>query len=287
MVCEKPFLIGVSPMSCGQCDGCRSYRRRLWTHRILLESYKHGDSCFVTLTYDNEHLPEGGTLEPDHSQKWLKRLRQAFKGQVIRYFLVGEYGDISFRPHYHVALFGLGIHASDVITKTWGYGGCFVGDLNSASAAYIGGYVTKKMTKRDDPRLEGRYPEFARMSLKPGLGAGAMEDLKNILTRFQKDANVISMDDVPVVLKHGGKSMPLGRYLRRKLRGMLGMSESPSEETKRKIFSGTVEEIKQAKEKDSDWHSKSLGQILVDSNLGTIMKIKSRTKIENSKRGTL
>lgn len=84
---------------------CRLNRRRLWTHRLLLEQLKHGDSCFLTLTYDEKHLPEGGSLVPKHAQDFLKRLRSK-TNLKLRYYLVGEYGEDTERPHYHVALFG-------------------------------------------------------------------------------------------------------------------------------------------------------------------------------------
>lgn len=285
MLCKKPYMVGVLPVGCGQCMPCRINRRRLWTHRILLESYKHGDSCFVTLTYDREHLPEGGSLEPVDSQKWLKRLRQAFKGKKIRYYLVGEYGDLRGRPHYHVALFGIGAAFRDVIEKTWGLGGVFVGELNRATANYIGGYVTKKMTKGTDERLKGRLPEFCRMSLKPGIGALAMEDVKKVLTtKYGRDL-ILEQGDVPMSLKHGRSSLPLGRYLRRKLRGLLGMSEGPTEEGQKKWALQMRELFKEALQ-NSENTSKPLGAIVVELNKQRVLNLESRHKIYN-KVGTL
>lgn len=78
------------------------------------------------------------------------------------------------------------------------------------------------MTRFDDPRLGNRHPEFARMSLKPGIGFGVLEKVAAIITRY----NLLTpQGDVPVTLRHGGQEQPLGRYLRKKLRKHLGLDE--------------------------------------------------------------
>lgn len=94
-----------------------------------------------------------------------------------------------------------------------------LGSLEEKSMAYVAGYVTKKMTRDDDPRLEGRLPEFARMSLRPGIGLGMMHELASTLLEHRLDERMI---DVPLALQHGTKKWPLGRYLRRKLRTYVG-----------------------------------------------------------------
>lgn len=215
----------------------------MWTHRILLESYQHSSTSFVTLTYSDEHLPTLGTLDPTHSQNWLKRLRKAIEPSKIRFYLVGEYGDETHRPHYHAALFGFPhcfngntregprgtgpdwqncCPSCRLVGTTWGKGKIFQGILEADSAQYLAGYVTKKMTSKYDPRLEGRYPEFARMSRMPGLGYDALHELASQLMVFNLDT---SQTDVPSALRHGKKLLPLGRYLRRKLRLLVGKDE--------------------------------------------------------------
>lgn len=77
------------------------------------------------------------------------------------------------------------------------------------------------MTRTDDPRLEGRWPEFARMSLRPGIGYGALHEVAHALLDDRLDG---LLQDVPTSLR--GK--PLGRYLRRNLRIMMGYApEAP------------------------------------------------------------
>lgn len=97
-----------------------------------------------------------------------------------------------------------------------------MGRLEPQSAAYIAAYTTKKMTKIDDPRLEGRLPEFARMSRRPGIGVGFMHDVASALMEHDLDEKML---DVPLSLAHGTHKLPLGRFLRRKLRVMVGRDE--------------------------------------------------------------
>lgn len=240
MLCKKPFRGHVHGFGCRQCNPCRINRRRLWSHKIMLESFAHTDSAFVTLTYAPEYVPSGGTLVPKHAQDWLKRLRKAVYPAALRYFLVGEYGDESNRPHYHLALFGFpscAFSLSEVerrfcrcrpcglIRDTWKMGFTDNANLESESASYIAGYVVKKMTAKDDSRLGDRHPEFARMSLKPGIGAPAMKIVAESLKNIHGQNYIAKNHDVPDSLHHGGKNNPLGRYLRRKLRAELGLPE--------------------------------------------------------------
>lgn len=208
---------------CGQCTPCRINRRRLWTHRLLLEAKLHEYSSFWTLTYDEASYPEDGSLKPKHLTDWLKRLRKRLgPARPIRYYAVGEYGDETWRAHYHAALFGVAALEVDTVNVSWGKGFCYAGDLNETTAAYIAGYVTKKMTSHEDPRLGNRHPEFARMSRHPGIGAGATQVIAEALNDTHGAARIALDGDVPAALLHGRARLPLGRYLRRRLRDDLG-----------------------------------------------------------------
>lgn len=189
----------------------------------MLEAVVSSAASFVTLTYDKEHIPNGETVVPRHLQLWLKRVR---KHMACRFYGVGEYGDRSERPHYHVALFGIGPREAEVIgQRTWTDGFVHVGDLTFQSAAYIAGYVTKKMTRTDDPRLGNRHPEFARMSLRPGIGAHSISTIADALCNKHGWNHISQAGDVPTTLKIGGKDWPLGRYLTRKLREAMNFEE--------------------------------------------------------------
>lgn len=238
MLCRKPFVKKGAQFGCGQCMHCRYNRRRIWTHRIMLEALVHAKASFVTLTYSDEHIPALGSVVPGHMTLFLKRYRQILERRCdfvggIRYFLVGEYGDQTERPHYHLAIFGAdGREAylnSDgrcvsAINQAWQFGFSYVGELTFDSAAYIAGYVTKKMTGKNDERLVGRYPEFARMSLKPGIGALSVDQISSVVSHPLFEPELRRTGDVPGSLRHGHREMPLGRYLRGKLRDACGVT---------------------------------------------------------------
>lgn len=208
----------------------------------MLEAAEHGSNSFVTLTYSDSSLPrcltDLPTLAPEHARNWLKRLRKKIAPAKIRFYLVGEYGDQTERPHYHAALFGFQRCLNGrtvrfrnrslasqccvncrIIQSTWGHGDVDCGGLEEGSAKYLCGYVLKKMTRYDDRRLNGRMPEFARMSLRPGIGQRAMHDIADVLLRYRLDQ---SEPDVPGAIRRGSSIQPLGRYLRRQLRLMVG-----------------------------------------------------------------
>jgi len=109
MLCNKPYRKGNAEFGCGQCMPCRFNRRRLWTARLLLEATQHENKSFITLTYNDKNAPKDHSLDPSHYKNFIKRLRKAIYPKKIRYYLVGEYGDHTQRPHYHAALFGLSL----------------------------------------------------------------------------------------------------------------------------------------------------------------------------------
>lgn len=218
---------------CGQCLHCRINKAREWTHRLLLEQMVHPSSCFVTLTYDDEHLPDDNSVSKVELQKFLKRLRRktyaGYDFTKIRYFGVGEYGEKTQRPHYHVALFGIDDTDEPAICESWSDGQgnakgfAHVGEVNSDSARYITGYVVKKLNKRN-PKLGDREPEFMLCSKqKGGIGIGAVDQIAEKL-RSNKYFNPEKQRIIREVA-YGRKSMPLGRYLTEKLRLALNQSD--------------------------------------------------------------
>lgn len=243
MICANPYMAGNVPFGCGQCLPCRINRRRLWTWRMYYESQLSDDNCFVTLTYADEFLPAGGSLAPSDLRNFLKRLRKSYQPRRIRFFAVGEYGDESQRPHYHAVLFGIGAFAAELIHRAWKKGLTRTDEFNETTAAYVAGYTVKKMTSHDDPRLNGRYPEFARMSLKPGIGAGAMAILADQLHSDAALDDIVRTGDVPRYLQIGRRSIPIGRYLRQKLREEMGMPDGFVQKAKQIALSSHEEEL--------------------------------------------
>lgn len=169
---------------CSQCKGCRLEKSRQWAVRIMHEAQMHEQNSFVTLTYDDEHLPDNDSLDVRHWQSFAKRLRHA--AGKFRFYNCGEYGDETNRPHYHAILFGLAfledrkliaghsdtLFQSALLTKTWGKGHCSIGSVTTQSASYVARYAMKKRTgKLADKHYYGRKPEFSTMSRNPGIGS--------------------------------------------------------------------------------------------------------------------
>lgn len=153
-------------MPCGNCAFCCATKRSDWALRLHYEGRKHLVKRFVTLTYADPHLVfKGGVSQLDkrHVQLWLKRVRRS--GAKVRYFAVGEYGSKTFRPHYHVLLFGDVPEA--VLRDSWPHGHVHIGNVTEASTMYCLGYIINGKGWKMKTR---RVAPFALMSRRPGLG---------------------------------------------------------------------------------------------------------------------
>lgn len=174
-------------LPCGQCIGCRLERSRRWAVRIMHEAQMHEASCFITLTYSDEHVPRNGSLDVRDFQLFMKRLRRGSSGP-LRFFHCGEYGDQTARPHYHACLFGEDflsdrqllkankqgdpLYVSDKLSEAWGLGHANFGALTFESAAYVARYCLKKISGAKAADHYGdRKPEYVTMSRRPGIGA--------------------------------------------------------------------------------------------------------------------
>ena len=179
----KEYLI-----DCGQCLECQKKYSRSWLVRLLMEFQDYKDKTyFITLTYNDDYCPV--SLNKRDVQLFLKRLRKEVG--KFRYFLVGEYGGTTFRPHYHLIIFGIDFYkygashfeikngnqyfSSKLIEKIWDKGFNFVSKCFSGSSfAYVCQYANKKLgRKKADKRLLRDHdiiPEFVLMSRKPGIG---------------------------------------------------------------------------------------------------------------------
>lgn len=167
MECLTPRYLSSQEMvvPCGKCAFCAATRRSDWATRLEYEARLHLDKKFITLTYANPHLKwahGNSQLHKRDLQLWFKRVRKT--GAKIRYYAVGEYGSTTFRPHYHVILFGT--VSEKTIRDSWPLGQVHIGTVTQASIMYCLGYIVNKSWKH----VHNRVPPFALMSRKPGLG---------------------------------------------------------------------------------------------------------------------
>lgn len=155
---------------CGKCAGCRKDQSLMWSIRGYHESQEHDQNSFITLTYDDYHLPSDGKISKEALQKFFKRLRR--DGTKIRYLACGEYGGLTRRPHYHAIIFGKDwlegaipitdkLYTNQHLYDYWQQGHVSIAPVTMASICYVCGYVNKK---RDDDDT------FNLMSRRPGIG---------------------------------------------------------------------------------------------------------------------
>lgn len=202
-------LNNTMTVNCGYCMSCRINRASEWSLRIMNEYDDWNRGIFVTLTYDNEHLPENYSLVKSDLQKFFKRLRKNLGPErKIKYFACGEYGEKRSRPHYHAIILGLDELDHDYVNQSWKFGLIDFGTVTHQSTSYVASYTTKKIgsshntTKDKLYYINERKPPFQLVSQGFGLNFAKKheERLKNDL--------FISLN---------GKKKPLPRYYRRKL----------------------------------------------------------------------
>ena len=223
---------------CGKCYGCRMEYAKQWATRCILESKQWENNWFITLTYDDEHLPlkeqintdtgemkgiMSATLEPPAVTKFMKDLRRYWKYHYdednIRFYACGEYGGRNGRPHYHIIAFNLNIRDikplgrtqtgrmqwdSDIIRKIWGKGLTGLGKVEYESCAYVARYMLKKQKGPGSTEWyaeKGLVPEFTRTSRRPGVGGNYYEANKD---------KIYSYDEI--ILPKGQKVKPPKYY---------------------------------------------------------------------------
>lgn len=216
------------PIPCGRCDECRIQKSKEWANRLMMEMKYSRCAYFITLTYDELHVPKTFYSDPETGeafpaltlvkkdvQDWMKRLRKAFASvygspapfsasdpstwydeRRVRYYLCGEYGSQTFRPHYHVILFsppipdadfsaatgrrtetGGMMYNSDWLSRSWSEDGIVKGfvtysEVTWKTCAYVARYCLKKRygAESDFYTVHNIEPEFSLQSVKPGIG---------------------------------------------------------------------------------------------------------------------
>lgn len=187
---------------CGKCLYCMGTRNVEKSNRLIHESKLHKENCFITLTYNNQNLPAGNTLNKRDYQLFIKRLRKKVAPRKIRYFICGEYGEQFGRAHYHLILFGYvpkdlvviyqdnkeTLYHSKEIEKIWNKGYIHIGiDIRKETVKYVANY----MGKLSDYNIETQIAPFTQASTNPGIGGNYIatiikENGKNVITHFDK-----------------------------------------------------------------------------------------------------
>lgn len=201
MQCTHPHIIWDKvhheyiEVPCRVCMACRLNYTKEWAIRCMNEATCHDKSCFITLTYDDEHFPKDGNLIKSDLQKFFKRLRKRLEPAKIKYLACGEYGGQFGRPHYHAVIFGWfpedayiwrnrkvnPTYRSELLEEEWPFGMSEVGSLTYNSARYVASYVVKQHRGKDKVWYDENFvvPEFVVMS--NGIGKEFCNKYKNQL----------------------------------------------------------------------------------------------------------
>lgn len=180
----------IVALPCGKCLPCKLNYARNWAQRCVLEASCYAHNWFLTLTYDDDHLPSNPTNK--EMSDFMKALRNKL-GNGIRFFGCGEFGTHTKRFHMHLILFNCDIpdarrigkvkdgayYSSEIIEKIWNKGHIILGDVTYASCGYVARYCVKKVFG------DGKG-EFVLMSRKPGIGYKYFEDHQEEIYRDDK-----------------------------------------------------------------------------------------------------
>lgn len=181
MACITPFYIDVVDkitglpskvlVPCGKCEQCLKKKQSDWIARLMVEQQLALSSFFVTLTYDESHLPFPEGVNKRDVQLFFKTFRKYNEFGKFKYFLVSEYGSISSRPHYHLLLFFRNrvdwIRLSYVLERCWRQGQHKIGTVDISSIRYCAKYCLKS---RSDCRHIFNNRTFSLMSKRPAIG---------------------------------------------------------------------------------------------------------------------
>lgn len=221
---------------------CLQKRRNEWAFRLKQELKIAESAYFVTLTYDDENLPLYNlrtksffpkkyipaepftvSLKKMDVQLFLKRLRhdliefevnptKKLSGLKFKYFIVGEYGTETKRPHYHCLFFNINSlqKVDELLLKNWKHGHIHVGSVTSKSISYTAKYVINKAIQEED-----RQSPFAIMSKRPAIGSNYL----NTHSNYHQTNSVFYGQE-------NGTKIGLPRYYRDKIFSKLDLEEN-------------------------------------------------------------
>lgn len=176
---------GELTLPCGSCFECIKARAASFGLRCRHELSMHDQNCFLTLTYDDEHLPSH-LMVKDRFKHFIRRMRENRK-KKFNYIVSHEYGSLRYRPHHHCILFGVDFNdqkyfnkspagnklfTSQELSEIWTEGFHSIGEANEASANYIASYALKGK-KKEIITPDGEIISVADsmdISKRPGIG---------------------------------------------------------------------------------------------------------------------
>ena len=246
----KEFVKMVN-VPCGCCSECLKDRSRQWALRILKEAEQYENNYFITLTYNDDNLPQDRNLIKNEISQFNKKLKIYLSRQNIqstfRCYGVGEYGSQTARPHYHVIYFNLEIpdlkfykigesgelyFTSEFLEKVWNKGFVVIGSVDVGSASYVARYCDKKRllskTERQELEKKGIVPEFSVMSRRPGIGANYLDVIENNIKN--------GVYTIPI--KENNYSLPL--YYSKKIKESLAGSSYLVDYEKNKLINQNI-----------------------------------------------
>jgi len=272
--CISKSKINGVPVTCGKCIHCKARRISGWSFRLYEESKLHDEMYFITFTYNNDTVPLTNkgymTLNKNHFVEYIRELRRKLyeKKILLKYYVAGEYGTKTYRPHYHAIIFGCPLEeiigeqyaivakAKKALYLTgefefnnplWKHGYFTIGEVNKATIGYTLKYISKAkripVHKNDD-----RLPEFQLNSKKLGASYITPE-----VKRWHKQRLV---EHVYLNIEKG-KKIAMPRYYKDKIytrieRGLIGLLSEFCEDklTQEKHQTHTIEEILQEYDKE-------------------------------------
>lgn len=237
MSCSHPVPIGNGLLvPCGKCYYCRMQKRTAWVFRMVQELKINPNCAFVTFTYNDDNIKylrkrfdrykfkkwykllgknfESATLDKQDSTDLIKacqhKIKQMFgKRALVRYYITGEYGDTTDRPHFHGVFWFPGkVDYDEFFKSVWQYGNIDIQEVTPANINYISKHQMKDC--KGNLYQQKFAPIFSTMTrYNGGLGSSFLAD-ENIYNFYSE-----SRENKYVILNN--YKIPLPQFYRKKL----------------------------------------------------------------------
>lgn len=191
MECTNPVYLSKQEMyvGCNHCVPCMAKSRRDWAVRLHFEHKFSSNAYFLTLTYAEEALPRDDcgfpTLRKADISEFLTKIRSASRVRVSgkqvnlspRWFVVGEYGPKTERPHYHALVFNILPEVLAKLVSYWGKGFITVKKVTAKRIQYVAKYqITKSLVNNTHGSFDRELPFKVVTKSSGGLGKQWLTD---------------------------------------------------------------------------------------------------------------